>query len=53
MDGNQYLISITMNSYCVIEVLILIVRSELDIDVLSNTRGYHTLLVIFYLKIRC
>ena len=53
MDRNQYLITITMNSYCVVEVLILIVRSELDIDVLSNTRGYHPLLVIFDFKIRC
>jgi hypothetical protein len=40
-----------MNSYHIIEVLILIVRRELDIDVLTDTGGNHALLIIFNLKI--
>jgi hypothetical protein len=40
-----------MNSNCIVEVLVLIVRSELDINVLSNTRRNHALLVIFDFKV--
>ena len=53
MDGDQNLISITMNSNRIIEILVLIVRSELDIDVLSYAGGHHALLIIFNLKIWC
>lgn len=53
VDGDEDLISITVNSYGVIEILLFVVRSELNIYILSNARGYHSLLVVFNLKIRC
>jgi hypothetical protein len=51
MNGNEDLVTITMNSYGVIEVLVLIIRSELDIYVLGYTRRYHTFLIVFNLEI--
>ena len=51
MDGDQNLISIAMNSNCIIEILVLIVRGELDIYVFGNARWYHAFLVVFYLEI--
>ena len=37
MNRDQDLVAIAMNSYRIVEVLILIVRRELDIDVLTDT----------------
>jgi hypothetical protein len=37
MDRDQDLVTITMNSYRIIEVLVLIVRSELNVYVLGDT----------------
>ena len=37
MNRDQDLVAIAMNSYRIVEVLILIVRRELDIDVLADT----------------
>jgi len=51
MDRDKDLVPIAMNSYSIVEVLILIVRRELDIDVLTDTGGHHALLIIFNLKI--
>ena len=50
---DEYLIALTVYSYRVVEVLVLIVRSELNINVLCNSRGNHALLVILYLKVWC
>jgi hypothetical protein len=51
MNRDQDLVAIAMNSYRIVEVLILIVRRELDIDVFTDTGGDHPLLIIFNLKI--
>lgn len=50
MNGNQYLVSFTMDSDAVIEILEFVVRSELDVDVLADTRWDHTLLVVLDLE---
>lgn len=51
VDRDQDFITVAVHSYRVVEILIFIVRSELDINVLSDTRGYHPLFVVLNLKI--
>ena len=53
MNGDQDFISLTMNTDEVVEVFVLIVRSELDIDVFSDARRNHALFVVLYLEIGC
>lgn len=52
VDGYQDLVTLTVNSYRVIEVLVFIVRSELNIYVLGDTGRYHPLLIVLDLEVR-
>jgi len=53
MDWDQYFITFAMNTNAVVEVLELISRSELHVDVFADTRGNHALFTILYLKESC
>jgi len=50
VNRDQYFITFTMNTNAVVEILELVARSELDVDVLANTRGNHALFTILDLK---
>lgn len=50
VDGDQDLISLTVNPYGVVEVLELVVGSELNIDVLGYAARDHALLVVLYFE---
>lgn len=53
MDRYQDLVTLTMNSNRIIEVLVFIVRSELNIDVLGDPRRHHPLLIVLDLEVGC
>lgn len=51
MNWNKNLVAFTMNSNGVIKVFVLIVWSELNIDILADTRRNHSFLIILDLEI--
>lgn len=53
MDRYQNLVSLAVDPYRIIEVFVLIARSELNIDVLTDARGHHTLFVVLDLEEAC
>jgi hypothetical protein len=51
MNRNQDLVTFAVNSNAIIKVFILLVGGELDVDVFTDTRWDHPLLVIFNLEV--
>ena len=51
MNWNKNLVAFTMNSNGAIKVFVLIVWSELNIDILADTRRNHSFLIILDLEI--
>jgi len=52
MDRNEDLVSFAVNSNRVVEVLLFIVWSKLDVDVLGDTGGHHAFLVVLDFEVR-
>lgn len=46
VDGDEDLITFTVNPDCIVEVLELIIRCELNVDVLCDAAGDHALFVV-------
>ena len=51
VDRYQYFVTLTVNSNGIIEVLVFIVRSELNVYVLGDPRRHHPLLIVLYLEV--
>ena len=51
VDWNQNLVALAVDSYGIVKVLVLVVRSELNVDVLADSRRDHPFFVVLYLKI--
>lgn len=53
MDRDENLVPVAVYADGIVEILLLIIRGELYVDVLSNTAGDHAFLVVLDLEIGC
>ena len=53
MNRYEDLVSVAVDSNHIVEVLVLVVWSELHVDLLSYAGRDHALLRVFYLEVRC
>lgn len=51
MNWNQDFVTFAMDSNRVIEILELVAWSELNVDILADSRGYHALFVILNFEV--